>query len=229
MNLCVKVAARSSNLSQKQVWEVLRELQAFHPHVTFEPVFLKTTGDHDLKTSLRNMDASDFFTKEIDDLVLTGVVQVGLHSAKDLPNPLPDGLSMAALTVGLDPSDSLVMSPTFTGKGKIATSSIRREETIRALYPEAECVDIRGTIEQRVGYIERGEIEGLVVAECALVRLGLTSLTRKRLPEPYAKHQGQLAVIARKDDHEMHALFSCIDSRAFNDKNDVTIGTIKNR
>lgn len=213
MNLCVRVGARGSNLSQKQVWEVLKELNKHEPHVTFDPVWIKTSGDKDQKTSLRFMENSNFFTKELDDLLLAGEIRLSMHSAKDLPKPLAEGLSMVALTHGLDPSDSLVMSPTFTGKGLIATSSLRREKTIRELYPEAQLVDIRGTIEQRLSYLERGEIEGLVVAECALIRLGLTHLPRVTLPKPYAEYQGQLAVLARSDDIEMSRLFACIDSR----------------
>ncbi len=192
--------------------EVLKELNAFYPDVTFDPEWIKTSGDRDLKTSLRYMESSDFFTKEIDELLLTHKVRLGIHSAKDLPNPLPEGLSRICLTKGLDPSDSLVMAKNFTGKGKIATSSLRREEIVKSLYPHAEIVDIRGTIEQRLAYIERGEIEGLVVAECALIRLGLTSWHRMRLPGEVARHQGQLAVIARSDDAEMKQLFACIDS-----------------
>ncbi len=214
MNLCVKVGARGSNLSQKQVWEVLKELNNFYPFITFDPVWVKTTGDKDLKTSLRHMENSNFFTKELDDLLLQGHFRISMHSAKDLPEPLVDGLCMVALTLGLDSSDSLVISPTFTGRGKIATSSLRREKTILELYPESQIVDIRGTIEQRISYLERGEIEGLVVAECALMRLGLTHLTRIKLDCPVAQNQGKLAVIARSDDQEMQKIFACIDSRA---------------
>ncbi|MCE5293734.1 MAG: hydroxymethylbilane synthase [Chlamydiales bacterium] len=213
--LCIKVAARGSNLSQKQVWEVLDELKKFYPDATFDPLWVKTTGDKDLKTSLRDLESSNFFTKELDDLLLAGKVQVTMHSAKDLPSPLPPGLTLIALTSGLDSSDSLVISDTFTGTGLIATSSIRREKTIKQLYPEATLVDIRGTIEARLGYLERGEIEGLVVAECALIRLKLTHLKRIKLPEPYAEHQGQLAVLAQADDRSMQELFSCIDSRSW--------------
>ncbi len=213
MNLCVKVGARGSNLSQKQVWELLKELTAFYPNVSFDPIWMKTAGDKDLKTSLKLLENSNFFTKELDEKLLSGEVRLTIHSAKDLPDPLEKGLSIIALTHGLDPSDSLVIHKDFTGKGKIATSSIRREKTVLDLYPEAQIVDIRGTIEQRLSYIERNEIEGLVVAECALIRLGLTALPRIKLPEPYASYQGQLAVVARSDDLEMRSLFCCIDSR----------------
>jgi len=212
MKLSVKVGARGSPLSKKQVEEVLLELQKVHPEVTFEPIWITTTGDADQKTSLRTMPKNDFFTKEIDEKQMQGDFRISIHSAKDLPEPLREGLTCVCVTKGLDPSDSLLISPTFSGKGKIATSSIRREMTIRELYPEAEIVDIRGNIHERIAQLEEGQIEGLVMAECALIRLGLTHSSRIALPGPYAEGQGQLAVIARSDDDEMKRLFSCMHS-----------------
>ena len=212
MNLCVKVGARGSPLSKKQVEEVLGELKKFHPHVQFDPIWITTTGDIDRKSSLKTMPKNDFFTKEIDEKQLAGEFRISIHSAKDLPERLRDGLSIIAVTKGLTPEDSLLVSPTFSGKGKIATSSIRRELTIKELYPEAITVDIRGNIQERIAQLEKGEIDALVMAECALIRLGLTHHKRIRLPPPYAEGQGQLAIIAREEDQEMKELFSCIHS-----------------
>lgn len=212
MNLCVKVGARGSPLSQKQVFEVLREINAFYPHVTFDPIWMKTTGDKDQKTSLRFMENSDFFTKELDFAQLADQFRLSIHSAKDLPIPLAKGLTLIALTQGLDPSDSLVLAQDRPIK-KIATSSLRREEAVRQLYPDVEIVDIRGTIEQRLSQIQTAQVDGVVVAECALIRLNLTHLHRLTLSGPTARFQGQLAVLAKDDDEEMIRLFSCIDSR----------------
>src|SRR5690348_1871807 len=89
--------------------EVLQELLQFHPDVEFEPIWIVTTGDRDLKTSLRSLEKTDFFTKEIDALQLSGGCRISVHSAKDLPDPLPKGLVIAALTRGVDPSDSIVL------------------------------------------------------------------------------------------------------------------------
>ncbi len=212
MNLCVKVGARGSPLSKKQVEEVLQELQKYHPLVSFDPIWITTTGDLDRTSSLRNMPKNDFFTKEIDEKQLQGQFRISIHSAKDLPDPIREGLAVVAITKGLTAEDSLLVSPTFSGKGKIATSSIRRELTIQELYPEATTVDIRGNIHERIATLERGEIEGVVMAECALIRLGLTHLKRLKLPPPYAEGQGQLAIIAQEGDSEMKELFSCMHS-----------------
>jgi len=213
MNLCVKAGARGSPLSQKQMWEVLEALKEFHPEVSFDPVWITTTGDQDRTTSLRYMENSNFFTKEIDERQLAGAFRISIHSAKDLPIPLAFGLEIVALTKGLDPSDSLVLIEGKEPK-KIATSSLRREAAIRKLYPEVEIVDIRGNIDERIAQLQEGKVDGVVVAECALLRLGLNGLYRKKLDAPVARYQGQLAVIARVEDEEMARLFSCLDTRA---------------
>lgn len=222
MNSCDKivlsVGARDSPLSRKQVLEVERELARFYPLITLDPSWMKTTGDFDQKTSLRHMENSNFFTKEIDELQLSGAFRLSVHSAKDLQEPLTIGLSIIALTKGQDPSDSLVLPEGLSlqdlpSEPRIATSSLRREAIITSLIPDARLVDIRGTIEKRLEKLFSGEVEALVVAEAALIRLELTHLNRIRLSGPVAKYQGQLAVIARSDDKEMFELFKCIDTR----------------
>src|SRR4051812_15118097 len=125
--MLISVGARSSNLSKAQAKEVLEELQLFYPEAQFSTLWLETTGDKDLKTSLRHLDHTDFFTKEIDDLQLQGKIRISIHSAKDLPQPLPEGLKVIALTKGVDSSDALVLRPgesvsSLSFGAKIATS-----------------------------------------------------------------------------------------------------------
>jgi hydroxymethylbilane synthase len=205
----IKVGARGSPLSRKQVEEVYKELKALHPHVLFHPSFVETVGDRDKKTSLRLLDKTDFFTREIDHLLLKGECRIAIHSAKDLPHPLPPGLALAALTKGVDPSDSLVLrhQETLPQDGIVATSSERREASVKCLFPHARFVDIRGTIEERLARLDQKVIDGVVIAEAALIRLGLTTLNRLPLPGENAPLQGRLAVIVRQEDHEMLALF----------------------
>lgn len=217
----LKVGARSSPLSQVQVKEVLAELQRFHPEVDFEVVSLKTKGDLDQLTSLRHLEKSNFFTKEIDDLLLSKEVRIAIHSAKDLPDPLPEGLKCIALTQGLDSSDSLVIQSHYSletlPKGAlIATSSERREEMVKALRPDFTFTDIRGTINERLGKLESGQVAGVVIAEAALIRLGLTELRRIKLPGETTLNQGRLAILALEEDQEMADLFDCLNSSFVN-------------
>lgn len=197
---------------------MLQEIRPFHPKVTFDLHALETTGDRDQKTLLRLLDKTNFFTKEIDDLLLSKKVRVAIHSAKDLPDPLPSGLKLIALTKGVNSGDSLVMPKgkelsTLPKRGVIGSSSIRRDRTIQTLRPDLRCIEVRGTIEKRLEQLDAGVVDGLVVAEAALLRLGLTHLNRIELPGETAPLQGKLVILAREEDQEMEELFASIDSR----------------
>lgn len=212
----VKVAARASPLSRAQVEEVERELRTFHPYVNFSPEWVQTHGDQDRSTSLRALGKSDFFTREVDAKVLAGACRVSVHSAKDLPESFPKGLKLLALTRGVDPRDALVFREEMSFKtlprgARIGTSSGRRDEMLKAMRSDFICTDVRGTIEERLELIDQGVIDGLVVAEAALIRLGLTHLPRLILEGETAPLQGRLAILAREDDEEMHTLFACLD------------------
>ncbi|MCB1181478.1 MAG: hypothetical protein KDK55_05615, partial [Chlamydiia bacterium] len=182
--------------------------------------------------SLRTLDKTDFFTKEIDELLLKKKGRIAIHSAKDLPEPLPNGLKIMALTRGVDHSDSLVLRikdrlETLEGGAKIATSSFRREEMVKSLRRDLTFVDIRGTIGERLDKLFNKEVDGVVIATAALIRLarishtcaryprkcekcriGLTHLNKIELPGEAAPLQGRLAVVAREDDQEMEVLFA---------------------
>lgn len=209
VNYSLEIGARSSKLSQAQVWEVHRELIQHHPHIEFKPVWISTTGDQDKKTSLRDLDKTDFFTREIDQLQLQGHFRISIHSAKDLPDPLASGLKIVALTKGVDSSDVLVYND-LPEQAIIGTSSHRREQNLLEWRPDLRCVDIRGTIDERLALLDTGQVDGVVMAEAALIRLSLTHRKRIMLSGETAALQGRLAVIAREDDHEMEYLFSCI-------------------
>jgi Porphobilinogen deaminase len=198
--LSIAVGARDSPLSRAQVREVEREF----PHLVFHTSFIKTKGDLDRTTSLKTQEKSNFFTQELDELLLSSHIRLAIHSAKDLPDPLPKGLKLAYLTKGLDPRDALVGPPLRALKlgARVGTSSRRREEGLRLLRPDLCCVDIRGTIEERLSKMGK-ECDALVVAESALIRLGLTHLEREILPFEPAALQGRLALLIRSDDQEM--------------------------
>ncbi len=209
----LKVGARSSRLSKAQVEEVFSELSAFHPCIEWVPTWIETTGDADLKTSLRTLGKTDFFTREIDQLQKEGAFRISIHSAKDLPEPLAPGLAMVALTKGVDPSDSLVFNTPLPPRARIGASCERRDLLVKALYPDAICLDIRGAIDRRLALLDAGEFDGVVIAEAALIRLQWTHRRRISLIGKTAPLQGQLAVIAREGDLEMAQLFACIDTR----------------
>lgn len=218
LKLIIDVGARSSPLSRCQVQEVYQEILPFHPHLSFRVHWMVTTGDRDQKTSLREMEKTNFFTKEIDEFVQEKVGRVGIHSAKDLPECIPEGLSIFCITKGVDSSDSLVIAEkesleTLKPSALIATSSQRREMAVKELRADFCFCDIRGTIEERLKKLETGEVQGVVIAEAALIRLGLTHLNRIRLSATTVEGQGRLAVVGNERDDELRKLFACLDSR----------------
>ncbi len=214
--LHLTVGARSSALSRAQVQEVLLLLRIHHPAVVFIPAWVATVGDLDLLQSLKEMDKTDFFTREIDQMLLQGHIRIAIHSAKDLPAPLPEGLCCVALTRGVDSADVLVLREgdalmALPTQAKIATSSIRRELMIKQIRPDIQCIEVRGPIDRRLEFLDQGDIDGLVMAEAALIRLHKMQRNRIRLPGLAAPFQGQLAVLARVGDQEISNRFQCID------------------
>ena len=211
----ITVCSRTSALARAQVQEVLQELKIYHSQIEFEVYYLHSRGDLDLLTSLRNLGKTDFFTRELDELVLRGTYRIAIHSAKDLPDPLPSGLSVVCLTKGVNPADSLVLKEgvnlqNLPPAALIATCSPKREEAVLQLRSDFTFCDLRGTIEQRLAKLERNEVDGVVIAEAALIRLKLTHLNRIQLPSATTEGQGRLCVVAQAHDIEMQKLFQCL-------------------
>lgn len=212
----IRVGARSSPLSRAQFEEICTELQPHSPHIHLEPVWADTPGDRDKQTSLRNLGKTDFFTKDLDCMLLAGTIRIAIHSAKDLPDPIPEGLELVALTRGVDPRDSLLLREgetieTLPQGARIAASSARREEIVKTLRADLNYVDLRGTIGERIAKLESGEVDGIVIAEAALIRLKLKHRNRMILPGETTPLQGRLAILARKGDEEIKRLFKSIN------------------
>ncbi len=214
----LKAAARTSPLSRAQVEEIRSLLP---PHIVFDVTFVETYGDLDRQTSLRTLGKTDFFTREVDLLVLSGKYDIGIHSAKDLPEPLTEGLSLIALTKGIDARDALVLrSPdtleSLPTDAVIATSSERRIQAVKALRRDLNFIDIRGTIEERLSLLDKGHADGVVIAEAALIRLQLTHLNRIYLPGPTVTGQGQLAIVGLTVRKKfLEKIFSCLDAQKY--------------
>jgi len=214
-NAMLKIISRKSPLAQIQV----TELQALLPRLETKITFLKSMGDKNLSVSLmdKSVDA-DFFTRELDEAILNGDADIAVHSAKDLPFPLPTGLELFALTAADDQTDSLVSRDNLTLEqlpqaAKLGTSSVSRKEQILTLRPDLEIVSIRGAIDERIAYIDRGECDAVIVATCALNRLGLSDKIAERLSITTHDLQGNLAIVGKAGRFDLQALFAPIDSR----------------
>jgi hydroxymethylbilane synthase len=212
------VGSRASKLALVQVEEILEGMSYHYPELTFQIKCGPCKGDLDQKTSLKYLGATDFFTYELDQWLLKGQCRITIHSAKDLPDPLPQGIQIVAITQNQNNQDVLVLRPLqgakFQPKNlKIGVSSERREEGVSKLFPHATFCDLRGTIEKRLEKVVSGELDGIAIAKVALMRLNLLHLNTVDLPIKPCPLQGSLAVLAREGDGEMEALFSCLDIR----------------
>lgn len=200
------LCARDSALSRAQVREIIAELPELFSHNRFSFLFIKSLGDKDKTRSLRTLDkSSDFFTRELDQLLLEKKADLALHSAKDLPQPLHPELKIAYLSQGLDPRDALILRPGYSLESlsqgaRIGTSSSRRDALVLALRSDLCCVDIRGTIEERLALLEKKVVDGVVIAEAALMRLKLNLLPRIYLPGETLPLQGKLALVTRQEE-----------------------------
>lgn len=215
MQRSVRVAARDSKLSKAQVEEVYLAINQFYS-VAFERSYYKTQGDIDLDTPLMDLEKTDFFTQTLDLLVKNNEVDLAIHSAKDLPEPLDPDLELIALTNGVDPSDVLVSVKytlaTLPAQAKIGVSSFRRIEGLFQIRQDLKFLSIRGAVDERLKLLEEGVYDALILAEAGLFRLK-SQVSRERLDIPVSPLQGKLALVAKKGNLEMKTLFAPLDAR----------------
>lgn len=210
----IRIITRQSPLALLQV----EELKGLLPQYIYKVIKVESYGDRHKDISL--MDAAvapDFFTRELDKAILEERADIAVHSAKDLPYPLPEGIEVIALTQGDDKSDSLVARDGLTLQtlpegSRVGTSSAVRKAELQALRPDVEVVPIRGTIEERIAQVDSGYVDALIVATCALDRLSLSHRATERLPFKTHPLQGNLAVTARAGS-PLRETFSTIDIR----------------
>lgn len=221
MRKILRVGTRTSPLALAQVREIAHILKKVAPSVSLRVIKMNTAGDLDKVTPISGLEGTDFFTREIDRALLSGKIDLAIHSAKDLPDVIPEGMIIAATTRSVDPYDVLVSRSGLKlrdlPKGaKVGTSSERRKAQLHAFRPDLKLVDIRGTMGERLEKLELQGLDAIVIAAAGLVRLGLGGRITERIslkilrPHPL---QGSLAVAVRKDDEKLQRLFSKIDGK----------------
>lgn len=216
-----RVGTRKSPLALKQTDEVLCLLKGLYPSFQAKIIGIDTYGDKDKVTPISDIEGTDFFTREIDNVLLQDGIDFAVHSAKDLSDKIREGLFVAAITKTLDPCDALVSKNNLKLNelpygAKVAASSSRRKTQLKALRSDLDIVNIRGNILERLKKLKESDIDAIVVAACALIRLGLENRISERIPlEILRPHplQGSLAVVARKSDTDLIKLLSKIDTR----------------
>lgn len=200
MNKKIRVIARGSRLSRLQVEEVFKNF----PELAYEIKYLESYGDKNQQISLLNGEApADIFTRELDDVIRQGDADIAIHSAKDLPYPLPEDIEVIALFPAFDTTDSLVSRDhkklaELPAGSIIGTSSPLRKKGLNELRPDLTIKGIRGCIEERVQQVKDGKYDAAIVATCALKRLGMEDEIAEVLPFPTHPLQGFLAITAKK-------------------------------
>lgn len=210
MNKKIRVIARGSRLSRLQVEEVFKNF----PELAYEIKYLESYGDKNQQISLLNGEApSDIFTRELDDAIRQGDADIAIHSAKDLPYPLPEDIEVIALFPAFDTTDSLVSRDhkklaELPAGSIIGTSSPLRKKGLNELHPDLTIKGIRGCIEERVQQVKDGKYDAAIVATCALKRLGMEDEIAEVLPFPTHPLQGFLAITAKKGSQALQQAFA---------------------
>jgi uroporphyrinogen III methyltransferase/synthase len=210
----LRVVFRDSRLSAIQ----LEEIKEHFPDLPIQKIPVLSFGDKHHEISLLENTRPDIFTHELDQALLQGEADIAIHSAKDLPYPLPEGLEVIALTERINPEDALIsanrlkLSELPTG-ARVATSSVLRKSQLLQQRPDLSIVSVRGTIEQRIKQVQQGNADALVVALCALERLELSYMASEILPFETHPLQGSLAIVAKSNNPYLKSLFYKIDIR----------------
>ena len=213
------IGTRGSILALAQANLVKNSLEANYPDLTFEIKEIVTSGDKDLKSNWENSNASlkSFFTKEIEQELLDGQIDIAVHSMKDMPAVSPKGLICGAIPDREDARDVLVTKGDFLvtlPKGaKVGTSSLRRVMNLKAIRPDFEIKHLRGNIHTRLNKLETEDYDAIVLAAAGLKRVGLTDKISEYLNGevfPPAPAQGVLYIQCRENDEEIKEILKSI-------------------
>ena len=217
----LRIGTRGSRLALWQAHHVAGHLQAAWPHLRLETVPFQTMGDRVDDVPLPRIGDRGLFTRDIEDGLRAGDIDLAVHSLKDLPTAASAGLVLGAVLLREDPREALVSA---SGKAlgalergaRIGTSSLRRRAQVLALRPDLEVVDIRGNVPTRIEKVTRGAYDGILLACAGLNRLGLRDRAAEIFDEDTlvpAPGQGALAVQIREDDPELASLMTALDDR----------------
>ncbi|CAN5371796.1 hydroxymethylbilane synthase [soil metagenome] len=213
MSSPLRIASRGSELALWQARAVADALRIAAPEREVEIRIIRTTGDRIQDVPLARIGDRGLFTKEIDAALLSGEADLAVHSLKDVPTRLPEGLHIAAVTRREDPRDVLLCRvgvasslPDLLAGARVGTSSLRRRSQLCAHRPDLEIVDLRGNLNTRLAKLDAGEYEAIVLAAAGVIRLGWTERISEYLdPDRWlpAVGQGALAVVTRMEDRQV--------------------------
>ncbi|MGI8744716.1 MAG: hydroxymethylbilane synthase [Bryobacteraceae bacterium] len=204
------IGSRGSQLALWQARWVQARLAEFGEESRIE--IIRTTGDTVQDVALSKVGAKGLFTKEIEEALLNGTIDLAVHSLKDMPTDLPPGLTLAAIPQRQDPRDALAgrrLAELFSG-ARVGTSSLRRSAQLRALRPDLQIENIRGNVDTRLRKLDEGQFEAILLAAAGLRRLGLDHRISELLePDAMCPAVGQGALAVETRDDNGHAAQVC--------------------
>ncbi len=216
MSSPTRIGTRKSPLALAQAEETRARLLHAHPDLAVETVPMMTSGDTFLSQKLADIGGKGLFTKEIDEALLCGDIDLAVHSAKDLPTVLPERLVLACILPREDVRDVLISAHAASLKelpsgARLGTSSLRRSAQALRLRPDLVIVPLRGNVGTRLRKIQAGEADATLLALAGLKRLNMSPLpgmplsTEEMLPAPA---QGAIAIVCREEDAQTQALLA---------------------
>jgi len=215
----LRIATRKSALALWQANHVAERLRQAHPELRIELVTMTTQGDRVLDAPLAKIGGKGLFVKELEQGMLEGRADIAVHSMKDVPAELPDGLVIAAVLEREDPRDAFVSNrfgdlDVLPEGARVGTSSLRRRCQLAELRPDLDIVDLRGNVNTRLEKLDGGAFDAIVLACAGLRRLGFEQRIAQALDTDVmlpAVGQGAIGVECRRDDQRVLGLLAALE------------------
>ncbi len=232
----LRIGTRTSQLALWQAEHVKTLLERYNPDLRVELVRIVTSGDKILDTPLAKIGGKGLFVKEIEEAMFRGEVDIAVHSMKDVPVHLPDGLHLPIVMQRENPHDAFVSNSydsldALPEGARVGTSSLRRQCQLAARRPDLEIRPLRGNVNTRLKKLDDGHYDAVILAAAGLIRLGFGARIRNAIaPEQSlpAIGQGAIGIECRTDDNRVNALIACLHhhdtadrvraERAFNER-----------
>ena len=218
----LRIATRRSKLAMVQTLWVKEQLETNLPHIEVTVEAMATQGDKILDVALAKIGDKGLFTKELEAQMLIDKADIAVHSLKDLPTNLPEGLTLGCITKRENPSDALVVNKknekytldSLPSGSIVGTSSLRRLAQLRFNYPDLIFKDIRGNVITRLEKLDSGEFDCIILAAAGLKRLGFQSRIHQVIPNEISLHavgQGALGIECKEDNKEVLKLINILN------------------
>ena len=225
----IRIGSRKSQLALVQTYWIQEQLQKHYPDRQFDVETMSTQGDKILDVALAKIGDKGLFTKELETAMLQNQVDFAVHSLKDLPTNLPEGLMLGCVTERVNPADALVVHEKHRDKqldtlpegSVIGTSSLRRLAQLRHHYPHLTFKDVRGNVNTRLGKLDSGEYDAIILAVAGLQRLDMSDRIHQVIPDDISLHavgQGALGIECRTGDPEILELLKVLEDTETRDR-----------